>query len=248
MRDMTEHKRMQETEQELERNRRLTQLIQSRLEEERRNIARELHDELGQCVTAIKTMGTAIANRPDVNVEETRKNAGTIVSVASHIYDVVHGIIRQLRPSALDHLGLSEALREAVSTFKSRHPQVTTSLKLGSGVDGSGESVNITVYRIVQECLTNVARHAQATRVDISITREGQPESGDALHVRVQDNGKGLADSDARSARRFGLMGMRERVQALGGHLDISGKPGEGVLVDAVIPLARQQTQATALH
>jgi len=248
MRDMTEHKKMQETEQELERNRRLTQLIQSRLEEERRNIARELHDELGQCVTAIKTMGTAIANRHDEIPEETRKNAGTIVSVASHIYDVVHGIIRQLRPSALDHLGLSEALREAVSAFQSRHPKVVADLTLGSNIDGSGENVNITVYRIVQECLTNVARHSQATRVSISVSREYGSEHGEALRVRVQDNGKGLAEPETTANRRFGLMGMQERVQAFDGRLEISGKPGEGVLVEAVIPLVQQQSEATALH
>ena len=247
MRDMTEHKRMQETEQELERNRRLTHLIQSRLEEERRNIARELHDELGQCVTAIKTMGTAIANRREGIPEETRRNAGTIVSVASHIYDVVHGIIRQLRPSALDHLGLSEALREAVTTFQTRHPNIATELNLGPRIDGSGEDVNITVYRIVQECLTNVARHSQANRVAISVSRESVHGRDDALRVRVQDNGKGLPKSDAMAARRFGLMGMRERVQALDGQLEISGKPGDGVLVEAVVPLARS-TRAAALH
>jgi len=247
IRDMTEHKRMQETEQELERNRRLTHLIQSRLEEERRNIARELHDELGQCVTAIKTMGTAIANRREGIPEETRRNAGTIVSVASHIYDVVHGIIRQLRPSALDHLGLSEALREAVTTFQARHPNIKTELNLGPRIDGSGEDVNITVYRIVQECLTNVARHSQATRVAISVSRESVHGRNDTLRVRVQDNGKGLPKADAMAARRFGLMGMRERVQALDGQLEISGKPGEGVLVEAVVPLARS-TRAAALH
>ncbi len=248
MRDMTEHKRMEETEQELERNRRLTQLIQSRLEEERRNIARELHDELGQCVTAIKTIGTAIANRHDEVPEDTRKNAGTIVSVASHIYDVVHGIIRQLRPSALDHLGLSEALREAVSAFQSRHSKVVAELNLGSNIDGSGENVNITVYRIVQECLTNVARHSEATRVSISVVREDSSELGDALRVRVRDNGKGLAETDTTANRRFGLMGMRERVQTFGGRLEISGRPGEGVLVDAIIPLTQQQTEAAALQ
>jgi two-component system sensor histidine kinase UhpB len=247
MRDMTEHKRMQETEQELERNRRLTHLIQSRLEQERRNIARELHDELGQCVTAIKTMGAAIANRGDGIPEETRKNAGTIVSVASHIYDVVHGIIRQLRPSALDHLGLSEALHEAVSTFQSRHPNINAELKLGPGIDGSGEDINITVYRIVQECLTNVARHSQATSVRISVSRERGNARGDVLRVRVQDNGTGLETSDATASRRFGLMGMRERVQALRGELEISGEPGQGVLVEATVPLD-QATQATAVQ
>src|SRR5689334_23694758 len=110
MRDITEHRRAQQTERELEQNRRLTQLIQTRLEEERRSIARELHDELGQCVTAIKTIGAAIANRTVEAAPEIHRSAQTIVQVASHIYDVVHGIIRQLRPSALDHLGLQEAI------------------------------------------------------------------------------------------------------------------------------------------
>ena len=245
MRDMTEHKRMQQTEEALEQNRQLTQLIQSRLEEERRTIARELHDELGQCVTAIKSIGTAIANRQDGTSEETRKNAGTIVSVASHIYDVVHSIIRQLRPSALDHLGLSEALREVVAAFQSRHPEVTAELVLAPDIDGSAESINITVYRIVQECLTNVLRHAQATRVTISVSRVDSSDTGDSLRVRVHDNGKGLEGSDAAGGGRFGLMGMRERVQAFGGSLDISsGGPGLGVLVEAVIPVTQPQTES----
>lgn len=248
MRDMTEHKRMQATEQELERNRRLTQLIQSKLEEERRNIARELHDELGQCVTAIKTVGTAIANRRDETSEATRKNAGTIVSVASHIYDVVHGIIRQLRPSALDHLGLREALRDAVSVFQSRHPELAVSIHMSEDIDGFGESINITVYRIVQECLTNVARHAEATQAVITVSRIEDPGCGEALELRVKDNGKGLDDQvDVSTSRRFGLMGMRERVQALGGRLEISGGPGQGVLVKAVIPVKLTQAEPAAL-
>ncbi len=248
MRDMTEHKRMQQTEEELEQNRRLTQLIQSRLEEERRNIARELHDELGQCVTAIKSIGTAIAKRQDGTTEETRKNAGTIVSVASHIYDVVHSIIRQLRPSALDHLGLSEALREAVAAFQSRHAEVVAELNLAPDIDGSGESINITVYRIVQECLTNVIRHSRASRVTIAISRDTGTAMGDVLRVRVQDNGKGLEGADASAGKRFGLMGMRERVQAFGGSLDISsGGPGQGVIVEAMIPVKQPQTETAEL-
>ncbi len=248
MRDMTEHKRMQQTEEELEQNRRLTQLIQSRLEEERRNIARELHDELGQCVTAIKSIGTAIAKRQDGTTEETRKNAGTIVSVASHIYDVVHSIIRQLRPSALDHLGLSEALREAVAAFQSRHAEVVAELNLAPDIDGSGESINITVYRIVQECLTNVIRHSRASRVIIAVSRDAGTGAGDVLRVRVQDNGKGLEGADASAGKRFGLMGMRERVQAFGGSLDISsGGPGQGVIVEAMIPVKQPQTETAEL-
>jgi len=248
MRDITEHKRMQATEEELERNRRLTQLIQVRLEEERRSIARELHDELGQCVTAIKTIGTAISNRQDGTSEETRNNAGTIVSVASHIYDVVHGIIRQLRPSALDHLGLSDALHQAVTAFESRHPELKTDLELGPEIEGLGEQINITVYRIVQECLTNVVRHANATRAQISVTLQKGTDFGDALRVQVRDNGKGLEQRVAAETARFGLMGMRERVQGLGGRFEISGSPGEGVRVEAIIPIKQAEVASTAVN
>src|SRR5262249_18609457 len=164
MRDITEHKRAQEAEAELEQNRRFTQLIQTRLEEERRVIARELHDEMGQSVTAIRTIGAAIANRTERSDPQIHANARTILQVAGHLYDVVHGIIRQLRPSALDHLGLQDALEGWVETWRTRYPDVAVELTLDGELSDLGETVNITVYRIVQECLTNVVRHAGANR------------------------------------------------------------------------------------
>jgi PAS domain S-box-containing protein len=237
MRDITEHKLAQQAELELEQNRQLTRAIQSRLEEERRSIARELHDELGQCVTAIKTIGTAIANRTQESSPDVHANSLTIVSVASHIYDVVHGIIRQLRPTALDHLGLSETLKDFVSAWRDRHPEIVCELQLEGALEGLGETINITVYRIVQECLTNVARHAVATRSDIHVTRFNDSRYGDAVKVVVHDNGKGFAQQREREATRFGLIGMRERVQALNGDFGIDSHPGQGVAVTAVIPV-----------
>jgi PAS domain S-box-containing protein len=237
MRDITEHKLVQQAERELEQNRQLTHEIQSRLEEERRSIARELHDELGQCVTAIKTIGTAIANRTQDTAPDTHANALTIVSVASHIYDVVHGIIRQLRPTALDHLGLSETLRDSVAAWGERHPDITCDLRLQGSLEGMGETVNITVYRIVQECLTNVARHAAATISEIDVARCNDPQRGDVVKVTVRDNGKGFARRQERQATRFGLIGVRERVQALAGELRIDSSPGQGATVTAIIPV-----------
>ncbi|MBC8006707.1 MAG: PAS domain S-box protein [Prolixibacteraceae bacterium] len=237
MRDITEHKLVQQAERALEQNRQLTRAIQGRLEEERRSIARELHDELGQCVTAIKTIGTAISNRTQNSAPDTHANALTIVSVASHIYDVVHGIIRQLRPTALDHLGLSETLRDTVSVWRERHPDIACDLHLDGALEGMGETINITVYRIVQECLTNVARHAVATSSEIEVGRCNDPERGDVVKVTVRDNGKGFAQRLEREATRFGLIGMRERVQALDGELRIDSRPGEGTTVTAVIPI-----------
>jgi two-component system, NarL family, sensor histidine kinase UhpB len=246
MRDITEHKRMQTAERELEQNRMLTRIIQSKLEEERRSIARELHDELGQCVTAIKTISTAIANRTERDSPETHGNARTIASVATHIYDVVHGIIRQLRPSSLDHLGLSETLRGAVGSWRERHPDIDCDLQLTGKLDGLPESINISIYRIVQECLTNVARHAQAARAQIVVMRTGEGSAEDSVVVSVQDDGRGMAQRDAAESARFGLMGMRERVEALGGRLEISSDAGHGVAVRAVIPLARSAREESA--
>jgi len=239
MRDITEHKRAQQAEAELEQNRRLTQLIQTRLEEERRSIARELHDELGQCVTAIKTIGAVIANRTHSSMPDIHTNAQTIVQVAGHIYDVVHGIIRQLRPSALDNLGLREALEDWVATWRARHPEIELHLALSGDLNDLGETVNITIYRIIQECITNVVRHAAATKAQIEVVR-----NGDRVEVMVRDNGKGLGERNETEAARFGLMGMRERVQALGGRFQLDSRPGGGVRVGASIPV--QQVARTA--
>jgi PAS domain S-box-containing protein len=232
MRDITEQKRAQEAAAELVQNRRLTQLIQTRLEEERRSIARELHDELGQSVTAIRTIGAAIANRSRSDAPDVHASAMTIVDVAGRIYDTVHGIIRQLRPSALDNLGLREALEELMANWRERYPDVSVALKLDGNLDALGERVNITVYRFVQEGLTNVVRHAAATRAEVLVAR-----SAGSLEVMVRDNGKGLGERNQSDLARFGLMGMRERVEALGGHFAIDSAPGEGLRVHARIPL-----------
>ncbi len=241
MRDITERKRAQQTEAELEQNRRFTQLIQTHLEEERRSIARELHDEMGQSVTAIRTIAAAIANRTEAGANRTEggdaqihANARTIVQVAGHLYDVVHGIIRQLRPSALDHLGLQDALEGWVETWRARYPDVALDLSLEGELGDLGETVNITVYRIVQECLTNVVRHAGADRARIGVRR-----TGDTLEVVVDDNGRGLGERNTAEAARFGLIGMRERVQALHGDFELLSRPGAGLCVRARIPLAR---------
>jgi PAS domain S-box-containing protein len=243
MRDITEHKRMQAAERELEQNRKLTALIQSRLEDERRAIARELHDELAQCVTAIKTIGTAIAGRAGEAKSDVRDNANTIVSVASHIYDVVHGIMRRLRPSGLDDLGLAETLRDAVATWSQRHPQVRWELELSGDLESLGEALNITVYRIVQEALTNAVRHAEARSVSVSVQRSRADGFADAVVVCVRDDGKGLREGAAGENGRFGVAGMRERVQAFGGCFAITGAAGEGVTVRAVLPAASAERE-----
>ena len=144
-----------------------------------------------------------------------------------------------MRPSALDHLGLGETLRGTVASWRERHPELDCDLHLSGDLDSLDEPVNITIYRVVQECLTNVVRHAQASRADVTVSREATGETGEAVVVTVDDNGRGFTQQQESDASRFGLIGMRERVQALGGSLEVSGDQGRGVRVRAVIPLSK---------
>lgn len=232
MRDITERKLAEETARKLEENRQLTHLIQRHIEDERRSLARELHDELGQYVTAIKTFAVAIANKARTEMPSIENSAQTIVSAANHIYDGMHNIIRHLRPGSLDNLGLSAALRDAVADWQAQNPQVAFSLDLQGKLDTLGESLNINLYRIVQESVTNALRHAQADRIEISLS---QHENG-TLTLLIKDNGIGMNMCNVDQSRHFGLLGMRERTQALYGTFSIDSLPGQGSTISVTIP------------
>ncbi|HET8609648.1 MAG TPA: PAS domain S-box protein [Burkholderiales bacterium] len=238
MRDIAERRQAEHRALELEKRRQITQLLQSRLEEERRGLARELHDELGQCITAIKSIGTSIA-RQSATDTAVHASANTIVSVAGHIYDVVHDIVGRLRPGALDTLGLADTLKDLVAVWASRHPEIEFRFELSGDVANLGEAIDIAVYRVVQECVTNAVRHAGASRVAIHVVRaaaDGEP--GAALTVAIEDDGKGMDVHAVVDSARFGLAGIRERVEALNGHFDIDSAPGNGVRVNVTLPLA----------
>ncbi len=232
MRDITERKLAEETARKLEENRQLTHLIQRHIEDERRSLARELHDELGQYVTAIKTFAVAIANKARTEMPSIENSAQTIVSAANHIYDGMHNIIRHLRPGSLDNLGLSAALRDAVADWQAQNPQVAFSLDLQGKLDTLGESLNINLYRIVQESVTNALRHAQADRIEISLS---QHENG-TLTLLIKDNGIGMNMCNVDQSRHFGLLGMRERTQALYGTFSIDSLPDQGSTISVTIP------------
>ncbi len=223
-------------------NRRLEQkgevarLLHRHIEEERRGIARELHDELGQALTAIRTIAVSIANRTRQGQPEIHENANTIAAVAGQVYDGVHGIVHRLRPAALENLGLPQVLQDLAGRWRPAHPDVELSLEVGEGLEDADEGVVLAAFRVVQECLTNVARHSGATRVDVSAhPATGSRDSAPAVQIVVKDNGKGLAS--AAPPGRFGVMGMRERVEALGGWLTLESGPGAGVTVSVVLPL-----------
>jgi two-component system sensor histidine kinase TtrS len=212
-------------------------------EEERRHLARELHDELGQCITAIQADAETIrdvAGRNDTRVSASVK---AILEVSAHLYDVVHCMIQRARPGVLDDLGLVVALEDLMNDCRARFPGTDYQLITAGSLNALGEQINITLYRIVQECLTNIAKHAAATRVTISLTAPAGPQNdahqaggADTVSLLVRDNGRGM--ETASSGRGLGIAGMRERVEALGGHFAVHGTPGGGVTVSALIPVA----------
>ncbi len=192
----------------------LSRLLIRVQEDERRRIARELHDEAGQVLTAVK-----------IELElDGRKEAGALVGRA---LAQVRDVSNLLRPSALDDLGLVAALRALVDDFALR-TRIEVSLDLDGVTRPADPDVEVAVYRVIQEALTNVAKHAQATRARVRV------RGGDGvLSVTVDDNGIGAAE-DATS--HLGWRGMRERVTALGGRLEIDRAPAGGVRIAATIP------------
>ena len=225
----TVKRQAEKTALELKENRELTQLIQRHIEEERRNLALELHDELGQSVTAVKSIAMSLVNRTKEKHPDLQSSAQMIVDVSGQMYDSMHGMVRQLRPLALDKLGLRDALQELVGSHQARYPNVKFMLKLEGNFKPIDSDVSIAAYRMVQECLTNIVRHAGASRAEINV------DANENLALVVQDDGKGLPEDHAGREERFGLMGMRERAEGLGGTFNLHSE--DGVRISVTLPI-----------
>jgi signal transduction histidine kinase len=216
-------------------NRLLTQQQILLLEEERKNMARELHDELGQYLNAIKLDAVFIRDRIRAMPADVHASAQSIVEISTRVYDVVRGMMRRLRPVALDELGLVTALECLVDSWRERSPEIDFDLKVEGGMDGFAEQLNITLYRLVQEGLTNVAKHAKASIVRIAITRSGTGSDADRVAVSFSDDGAGMDLQRRRPG--LGIVGMRERVESLGGSFHTESAPGSGFRLRATIPV-----------
>ncbi|MFZ3124995.1 MAG: ATP-binding protein [Acidovorax sp.] len=228
----------QEATQALAENRELTQIIQARIEQERGVIARELHDELGQQVTAIKSVGLAIARRAAGQDASIERSARLVMDCADQIYDGVHRLISRLRPLALDRFGLRDALQDLLDDWRVRHPEVALHHRITGPLEGLDDALSTAVYRIVQEAVNNALRHARASRIDVHVQ-----VSAECLQLDVVDNGTGQLEQFPASGR-FGVLGMRERAQALGGSFDLDQIEPVGVRVRVSLPITRQQKEA----
>lgn len=205
-------------------------------EEERRRIARELHDELGQRLSALK-MGLSGLRSGGV----ARGAAGRVDEMLEMIDDTVAALRRiaaDLRPLMLDDLGLNAAI-EALAREASHRMDVEVAVRLGDEDPPLADGAAIAVYRMVQEALTNVGRHARATEVRIELLRQG-----DEIVLTVRDNGVGFAAEAQPTDGRYGLLGIRERALMLGGRLEVDNPPGGGARVTVHLPLKPPAAEA----
>jgi two-component system sensor histidine kinase UhpB len=219
-----------DAEARLEDRREMASLADQRVEEERRLIAHELHDEFGQSVTAIRSLAQAIATQTGGRDPATGDVARLISDEAGRLYDAMHGLIPRLAPLSLDTLGLAATLESLIRDWQRRHPSIALSLRQELPIE-LGPSITLAIYRVVQEGLINALRHAQASRVDIVVQSDAQ-----RIIATVTDDGVGLSAEWARPGH-FGLRGLTDRVQQLGGTFNIGEHEGRGVSLTADIPL-----------
>jgi two-component system sensor histidine kinase UhpB len=226
-----------EAETRLEERREFGRLIEQRIDEERRLIAHELHDEFSQSVTGIRSLALAIANRSSDADARNRDaadrisdTARLIADEAARLYDAMHGLIPRLEPVDFDELNLGEALENFAATWRKRAPEVAIRFEYGVHCD-LGQRVMLTIYRVVQEGLVNALRHGAPTAVDIAVATEQ-----DRIVVSVIDDGSGLPENWSRPGH-FGLRGLRSRVENLLGRLTVENRAPQGVALRAEIPL-----------
>jgi PAS domain S-box-containing protein len=231
--NVTERKQAQEELQHsFEQLRALTARLQVIREEERKSVAREIHDELGQALTAIKIDLVSLMRELPADQQQQGKRPDSILELVDHTIQSVRRISTELRPGILDDLGLVAAVEWATEEFEAR---TGTRCRLdlpGNDIEIDQERATA-MFRIFQETLTNVARHANASEVGVRLAKE----NGD-LTLEVHDNGRGIGKEQLSGSRSLGILGMRERAALLGGELGIIGAPEEGTTVRVRIPVA----------
>lgn len=218
----------QTLENSMSNNHRLTQQIIRLQEDERKNIARDLHDEIGQHLTAISIDASAILKANNINAAHA--SAMAISEVVMQMMRIVHEMLQRLRPATLDELGLKPALHELIENWRQRNRGITVSTSISSQLNHISETIAITAYRIIQECLTNITKHAKARLVTIKVEN-----TKGHLNLVVGDNGYGIDSNHV--SQGFGLAGMRERVEGLGGKFELSSDQNSGVLVKVSLPI-----------
>jgi two-component system sensor histidine kinase UhpB len=221
-----------------EQNRRLTTELLTLQEQERSDIARDLHDEVGPFLFGINVDVTNISRAlSGGRRDEISAHLVSITDAVGHMQRQVREMLGRLRPIGLAEFGLSAAIGNLVEFWRRRHPEIHYLVAVGGGITGFGETIDLVIYRIAQEGLSNSIRHGTPTRVSVAIAQRPNRVTGeDTIVVTVSDNGFGIDDA---ATLGYGLLGMTERVKTVGGKLTIDSKKGRGLTVTAVLPRTR---------
>lgn len=245
----TQLRRRQAAEAQLEtlllENRRLAQQYQQLQESERKFLAHELHDELGQYLNAIKIDAVAIQQRAADDASPLFRASSAIIEHTDHVHAVVRDLIGKLRPIGLDELGLKAALEHFLDHWQRRLPHLHFDILLKGDLDDIGELYALALYRLLQEGLTNVSKHARAECIEVRLLRsKGTAHPGDEVVFSLVDDGCGTDLSESKVG--LGLIGMRERVEMLGGEFHVTTEPERGFSVFARIPIIHLPSGATS--
>jgi two-component system, NarL family, sensor histidine kinase UhpB len=235
----------------VEEKRRLAETAVSLQDAERKEIARELHDEFGPYLFALRAHASALmrtADTPEPNTNALRRHGDAILEQINALQQFNRRVLERLRPVGLAELGLNEAIGALLRLWSESHPDVEIETTISPSLGETSETAALTIYRIIQEALTNVFRHARATHVEITVTpvpscqAASAPLDANAVAVRVRDNGAGLPIDHKQG---LGMIGMRERVLALGGTMTVASTH-HGVTVEALVPCGMRQLHAIA--
>ena len=205
-------------------------------EEERQTLARELHDELGQSLIAIKMMASSIESNDKVIVNAR----DSIISICDHVFTEIRSMMRKLRPTVLDELGLVAAIQDMTTVWNNQNKIDTFLLDVNESVEDCCSSVKIHIYRMIQEALNNISKHSGADSVEITLQMSADKEDtqdekqGSWIRLQIKDNGCGFDDSE--DPLGFGLMGLRERVAILNGAFELNTQLDKGVSITILIP------------
>lgn len=218
----------------------LSEFLQTQAEAEKAKLARELHDELSRILTPAKMDVSWLEGRLGSDAEIARR-LGRLSDLLDSGIDVKRRIIENLRPSLLDHLGLTPAVQWHVEEA-CKAAGLQCGLEFVGNIERLAPDVEIALYRVLQESLANVVRHAAAKRVDVKLER-----TRDGVAVTVRDDGIGMADVDAAMRVAYGMGSMRQRLSAVGGRLEIHSTPGRGTRVRAFVPQSQSEAAVDAL-
>ena len=216
------------------RNQLLTKRSLEIQEEERRNLSQELHDELGQTITAIKAVAVSISNKTTLEKRYINSSVKTIVEYSDHVYQVAKNMMHRLRPSVLDEFGLVKALENMIDEWNDNQDDIFCDFTFLDVPTDLSESLKINIYRIIQESLTNILKHSNASQVAVTIKND-RLDNIERINLKIKDNGIGI-DQD-KIIPGFGLLGMKERVEMNGGVFEFESSIGNGVKINIFVPI-----------